>query len=47
MVCERIGYWWCCDADEKPAEDWRQGQGEEWDGDDGEDGPEDEGVPLP
>ena len=34
-------------ADEKPVEDRGEGERDDGDGDGGEDGPEEEGVPLP
>jgi len=36
-----------CDSNQKPTEERRQDKGQERDGDGGEDGPEEEGVPLP
>jgi hypothetical protein len=35
------------DADEKSFEERGEGEGDDGDGDGGEDGPEEEGVPLP
>jgi len=35
------------DADQKPAEDWGKGERNDRDSDCGEDGPKEEGVPLP